>query len=74
MNHDDVYDLQQLFGIDTRPALQDYVSASAAPGSLYSPSLQFNYALNSGDPLTPNRQYIPVLSGSSYYSRIEIGV
>lgn len=52
------YYLDQTFSIDTRLALQDYLNPDPVAGSLYSPSQILNYAMENGQKLTPNQQYM----------------
>ena len=52
------YYQSQTFSIDTQYALQDYLSDKPVAGSMYSPSQELNYAMETQSKLTANQQYM----------------
>ena len=48
----------QVFDIDARQAIADYLLADALPGSLYSPSQDLNYRMEHGLPLDGNQEFM----------------
>lgn len=52
------YYQDQTFNIDTRMAIQDYLSDRPSPGSIYSPSQDLNYKMRNGAALSTNEQFM----------------
>ena len=52
------YFLSQTFNIETQMAIMDYLNDAPIPGSMYSASQDLNYAMESGQELNANQQFM----------------